>query len=228
MPNKVLILTTQDQLATAHNWIDNTLPTIYLQHIDDKLDVTMLCHLVPYHLDKLILMAASTMYADKLKICTATTLMNHLQATKYVKPPINPHNHWVDMTFEETASKQSTTAPSSTQNSPNQTQDAQQNSATANTPTATPVYYYKVELNHFSIEIEQNLMKHFEAIFAQMESKIDSWIKKQDKWYAEQENTNAAIAKQLTFLFDNMKKFLKYTTPTIPHNTPSPWGEGQL
>jgi len=223
MPNKVLILTTQDHLATAHNWIDNTLPTIYLQHIDDKLDITMLCHLIPCCLDKLILTAALTAYADKLKICMATASTNHLQDMKYAKPPNDPHNHQVNMTFEEMASKPSTTATPLIQNSPNKTQATQQqNSATATTPTATPVYNYKAELNRLSIEIEQNLTKHFKAIFVQMESKIDSWITKQDECYIKQENTNTAVTKKLTFLVNNMKKFLKYATPAAPHNTPLP------
>ncbi len=90
MPNKILILTTQECLATAREWIDITLPMIYSQHIDDKLDVTTLRHLMPCRLDKLILTAASTAYADKLKLRTAAASTSHLNAAKYTKPPPNP------------------------------------------------------------------------------------------------------------------------------------------
>jgi len=40
--NKVLITTTKENLSTARQWIDDTLPTIYSQFIADKIDVTML------------------------------------------------------------------------------------------------------------------------------------------------------------------------------------------
>jgi len=131
-PNKILILTTQTQLATARQWIDNTLPTLYLQHIDDKLDVTTLRHLIPRRLDKPILTAASTAYADKLKVRPTVTATAQLQASKYAKPPTNARTQRVGMTFAETAAKQSTPAQSSTQNTPKNSSTTQQQSVPVN------------------------------------------------------------------------------------------------
>jgi len=65
--NKVLLTTTKPQLEQARTWVDNTLIDIYNQHIDNKLDVTTICHLTPRHLDKPMLMTASTLYAGMLK-----------------------------------------------------------------------------------------------------------------------------------------------------------------
>jgi len=227
-PNKILILTTQAQLATACQWIDNTLLTLYLQHIDDKLDVTMLRHLILRCLDKPILTAASTAYADKLKVCTTATATAQLQATEYAKPPTNARNQRVGMTFAETVAKQSTPAQSSTPTTPKHSPAMQQQSAPMhNTPPATLAYDYKAELKRLTIEIEQNLTKHFETIFAQMESKIDSWIKQQNDRFVEQEKTNDIFTKQLTFIVDNMTKATNYATPAARHHTPSPRGEGR-
>jgi len=226
-PNKILILTTQAQLATARQWIDNTLPTLYLQHIDDKLDVTMLRHLIPRRLDKLILTAALTAYADKLKVHTTATATAQLQATKYAKPLTNARQR-VGMTFAETVAKQSTPAQSSTPTTPKHSPAMQQQSAPMhNTPPATLAYDYKAALKRLTIEIEQNLTKHFETIFAQMESKIDSWIKQQNDRFVEQEKTNDIFTKQLTFIVDNMKKVTNYATPAARHHTPLPRGEGR-
>jgi len=225
--NKILIQTTQTHLATARQWIDNTLPTLYLQHIDDKLDVTTLRHLIPRRLDKPTLTAASTAYADKLKVRPTITATAQLQAPKYAKPPNNARNQRVGMTFAETAAKQSTPAKSPTQNTPKDSQTTNQQSAPTNNTPATPVYDYKAELNRLTIEIEQNLTKHFETIFAQMESKIDSWIKQQNDCFIEQEQTNDIFTKQLQFIVDNMKKITNYATPAVRNNTPSPRGEGK-
>jgi len=40
--NKILIITTTDQLEKACKWIDHDLITIYLANIADKINVTML------------------------------------------------------------------------------------------------------------------------------------------------------------------------------------------
>jgi len=53
-----------------------------------------------------------------------------------------------------------------------------------------------------------------------MDKKIDSLAWKQDKRHAEQVKTNIQVAKQLTFLVDNMKKFLKYTTIPVSLQNP--------
>jgi len=75
-PNKVILVTTKGQLTTAQKWTDKSLPLLYQQHISDKIDVTMLKDLTPWCLDKPTVMAASTTYADKLKLrltCTPSS-----------------------------------------------------------------------------------------------------------------------------------------------------------
>jgi len=71
------------------------------------------------------------------------------------------------------------------------------------------------------------VMKQFETVFTQMGQKIDNLVQQYNKTQEEQETVNIQVAKQLGFLVDNMKKFLKLTTPqtTNPH-LPSQ-GEGQ-
>jgi len=45
--NKVIITTTKPLLQKARDWLDLQLPTIYAQHIDDKIDATTLTHITP-------------------------------------------------------------------------------------------------------------------------------------------------------------------------------------
>jgi len=46
-PNKILLVTTKGQVTAAREWTNNKLPELYQQHIADKIDVTMLQHLIP-------------------------------------------------------------------------------------------------------------------------------------------------------------------------------------
>jgi len=66
--NKVLVVTTHGQLNSACKWFDEVFPTIYTDNISDKIDVTTLKHMIPFHLDKPILTTVSTTYAEKLKL----------------------------------------------------------------------------------------------------------------------------------------------------------------
>jgi len=45
--NKVLVLMTKGQLSVAHKGIDTKLPEIYQQHINNKIDMTTLKHMIP-------------------------------------------------------------------------------------------------------------------------------------------------------------------------------------
>jgi len=85
-PNKVLVVTMKGQLNVAREWIDNTLPTLYNQYIDDKIDVTTLKHLTPRHLDKPSVTLASMIYAEKLKLCTSYAATTQ-QASQFNRPP---------------------------------------------------------------------------------------------------------------------------------------------
>jgi len=84
---KVIITTTKPQLEQARKWIDNTLPSLYEQHIADKIDVTMLKRLIPRRLDRPILTAAATAYADKLKHRTAISATPATTTQQFAKPP---------------------------------------------------------------------------------------------------------------------------------------------
>jgi len=64
-PNKVLLVTTKSQVNAAREWVDNTLPEIYQQHIADKIDVTTLKSMTPRRLDKLLLTLASLFYSSE-------------------------------------------------------------------------------------------------------------------------------------------------------------------
>ncbi len=72
IPNKVILITTIANILMACTWVDNTLPTLYAQHILDKLDVTTLQPFIPRCLDKPILTSASCTYASQLKQSTLT------------------------------------------------------------------------------------------------------------------------------------------------------------
>ncbi len=130
------------------------------------------------------------------------------------------------MTFEEKTAKPSSTS-SPAQASSTTTTAMPLNSAATMTNHTPPAYDYKKELLRFSTEIEQTLTKHFEVVSAQMESKLDSWISKQNERHVEQERTSDIFTKQLTFLIDSMKRLTNCPTPVAPKNSPSPRGAGR-
>jgi len=99
--NKVLITTTKEQLITARQWIDTTLPTIYSQFIADKIDVTTLRNLTPRHLDKPVLTAASTTYANQLKARTNNTTSVTAATKQFAKPPRPKTTPQVDIIFDD-------------------------------------------------------------------------------------------------------------------------------
>jgi len=45
--NKVIITTTKPLLQKAREWLDTQLPITYMQYIEDKIDVTVLAHIMP-------------------------------------------------------------------------------------------------------------------------------------------------------------------------------------
>jgi len=73
--NKVLIVTMKVQLSAAQEWMDNFLPALYEQHVDDKIYVMTLKHLTLQHLDKLNITSATWSYTEKLKQCTTSATM---------------------------------------------------------------------------------------------------------------------------------------------------------
>jgi len=226
-----MISTTKSQLVLARNWLDETLPELYATNIADKLDVTTLHRLTPRRLDKPILTTASTAYADMLKRRTTPMTMTTSNNTQNMKP-IRPKKFKpVDMTFDEqqfpalpkkaatTATTNTTTASvSSTSTTTSQT----------STTSPTPAFDYKKELARLSIEIETTLKQHFEALFAQMDTKLDNFMKQSDERHAEQENFNETMTSQMTYIVDNMKRYLKLASPPSALFSPSTQkGEGK-
>ena len=223
--NKVMITTTKNQLENARKWLDETLPDLYETHIADKLDVTTLHRLSPRRLDKPVLTAASTAYADMLKTRTTTTPPTTQTGNKNMKPPRTKKFTPVDMTFDEqnfptlttNATKSTTPKKSATSASSVSTTTSQTSTITTN-----PVFDYKKELARLSVEIETTLKQQFEALFAQMETKLDTFIKQCNERYEEQERTNETVTQQLKYIVDNTKKYLKLATSPATTNSPSP------
>jgi len=90
---KILITTTKPHLEQAQQWIDHTLPSLYEQHVAEKIDAMMLKHLILRRLDHPILTAASTAYADKLKHQTATLAPSMLTMKQFTKLPCVKKHH---------------------------------------------------------------------------------------------------------------------------------------
>jgi len=101
-PNKVLIVTTKGQLAAACEWINNSLPALYTQHVDDKIDVTTLKHLTPHHLDKPNLTLALWTYAEKLKQCTNYSTSTQ-PMSQFNQPPQACNTKHPKLTFKPAA-----------------------------------------------------------------------------------------------------------------------------
>jgi len=63
-PNTILLVMMKWRFQMACTWVDDSLPTIYNQNISNKNDITTLKHMTPQCLDKPILAATSTIYAE--------------------------------------------------------------------------------------------------------------------------------------------------------------------
>jgi len=121
------------------------------------------------------------------------------------------------MMFPSLTPNQDTTVTSTME----QTQPTTTTTSTALSIMSSPVFNYKAELNCLSTKIETKLTKHFEALFAQMDKKIDDMIHQHASELVEQEKVNIQVAKQLSFLVENMKRFIWYAPLNTP-NTPLP------
>jgi len=225
--NKVLLTTTKTHLDTARMWIDTTLPNLYNQHVADKLDVTLIKKMIPRRLDKPIMTSASTAYADKLKQRMVNPPTGTSPTALTTQPPRHNKSKLSGITFDEQSFPALTTTKSNANPNPPKTNiPAPKNSQQAE-PLAAPQFDYKAELQRLSVEIEMNLKKQFEAIFANMENKIDE-LAKQNEYYRqeqklrfeEQEVVNSTVTKQLGYLVDNMKHILKYATPNATITLP--------
>jgi len=248
LPNKVMITTTKTQLQQARTWLDTTLPRLYEEHIADKTDVTMLARLIPRRLDKPTLTAAATTYAKTLIKRTVSTTPNTGNQKQFATPPKMNKPRLVGMTFDDKEFPTlPTNKPKEQQKSPppqNTTQNTNTDTSSQSSTNPTPKYDYKAELDRISYEIENKLKKQFEAIFAQLEQKLDQFIAHYDTQHndqtrkldnfmkqhaeqkAEQEHFNEKIMKQLDYMLNNLQRVLQLAAPTTAHY-PSPHGDGQ-
>jgi len=184
--NKVLLTTTKTNLDTARTWIDTTLPSLYNQHVADKLDVTLIKKMIPHRLDKPILTSALTAYADKLKQRMAGPQTGTPLVALTTQPPRNNKPKATGNTFDEQSFPALTTKKPKVDPNPLKTNISAPNNTQQAEPLVAPKFDYKAELQHLSEEIETNLKKQFEAIFATMEQKIDDLVKQNEHYRQEQ------------------------------------------
>jgi len=158
--NKILLLTTKVHLETAQHWVDRMLPSIYQQHIVDKLDVMTSKWMIPRCLDKPILTAASTAYANKLKQCTVWINDGTTTSMLVTKPSCHNKFQLVGVTFDKKEFPALTNIQNKSFSVPSMQPANQPAKATTNTalPPAQP-FNYKAELNCLSEEIETWLKK---------------------------------------------------------------------
>jgi len=227
--NKVLIVTTKGQLVAACEWIDNSLPALYDQHVGDKIDVTTLKNLTPRRLDKPILTTASWTYAEKLKQRT-NYVSSTQQQGQFTRPPRARNTKHPNLSFAPTATSPSTiktTTSGHTQPAPAQTK----------APPATTLapFDYQAELKRITHEIENNLKAKFEAAIANVQKAVATLDKKledqlqqhinsmkttqadkatQDNHTRELEN----ITKQLGYLVDQMSQLIGKKFDPMPRN----------
>jgi len=223
--NKVMVTTTIQNLEAACKWLDTTLPDIYKMNIANKLNVTTLQQMIPCRLDKPILTAASTAYADKLKNHPTTTSNSSIKATQHTKPTcLHKKFMLVDMLFNKKEFPALPKANNLTQNKPSTSSIA--STATTNsqtsTTTALPTFDYKAELSRLSTEIKMTLKKQFKDLFTQMDKKINNFMMTYNMQHQEQEKINETVTKQLSYLVDNMKRYLKLASPAVSTTHPLP------
>jgi len=167
--NKVLLITTKGQLANAREWADTYLPAINTQNISDKLDVTILQHLSPQHLDKPVITSASQTYAEKLKLRTSIVTATPTKQNPLNRPPRHRTVKPADISYAEATSKHSERSPP--------TQSTQQASATQSTQASianTKPFDYKAALKCISHDVETSLKAKFDAVFANLQKSIDT------------------------------------------------------
>jgi len=165
--NKVLVVTTHGQLAQARKWFDDVFPILCENNISDKIDVTMLKHMTPYRLDKPILMAAATTYAEKLKLRTScmTTMTNC--TTQFTRPP-KAKVHCLVVSFDESAfPPQKKTNTQHAQNSHDTPPEKVLMTQQADT------YDYKADLQRITTELKSTMKTKFETTLADLDAKFE-------------------------------------------------------
>jgi len=194
----------------------------------------MLRKLTPRRLDKPILTAASTTYADQLKARTNNISTVTAATKQYAKPPCSKNTPKVDINFDEKEFPPLASGTSNVATPPANEAKATSSAAAPMPTTATKPYNYKAEMDRISGIIENNLKHQFATMFSQMEhcieqmeqrlaqleSRIEQQTKQQAANYAEQQQVNEQNTQQLSWVVENMQKFFKYTNHG--QYTPSP------
>jgi len=169
--NKVLVVTAHGQINMARKWFDKVFPTIYKNNISDKIDVTMLKHMIPFCLDKPILTAASTTYAERLKLRTSCITSTNNKPSQFTRPP-------KEKTQRPKVSFDASDFPPLNQ----QPQKHAQNSSAAITEVpeknhTAPIYDYKADLQRITNELETTLKTKFKKTLADLDEKFEKRLK---------------------------------------------------
>jgi len=168
--------------------------------------------------------AASAAYAANLKLRTSSPANVNSQSKIHVKPPKQHKWKLVDITFSDSEfPKLPTTSAASSSMAPSHLATTQSTTySQTSTITPAPTFDYKAELERISIEIETKLKHQFANLFAQLETKLDNFIRLHHEQHATQEKVNENLSKQLGFIVDNMSNFLSKTQPSHPLANPAP------
>jgi len=172
--NKVILVMTKSQLKTAHDWVDNQLPTLYDQYIADKIDITTLQQLTPRCLNKLILTTASTKYVEQLIKCTSYNTTQNTNKQLNRPPRAQPSKPIVS--FDEKL------FPPLQQKQPAQTTTSQpSNSDMAMTTATSSTYDYHAELDRITKELETTMQTKFENAIMQLDAKFNQRLDQIDQ-----------------------------------------------
>jgi len=168
--NKILIVTTHGQVLAAQEWTDNKLPEIYQQNIADKLDVTTLQNLIPRHLDKPLITAAATHYAEQLKQCSSYITSTATTLTQFRRPPKTRNIRPADLTYAEAATQKT----KNTNNlSPLTMAATPVTTTTQSLPMEAP-FDYHAELQQITHDIETKLKAKLDAAIANLQASVDT------------------------------------------------------
>jgi len=234
-PNKILVVTTKGQVLAAREWIDNTLPDIYHQNIADKLDVTTLQQLTPRRLDKPLITASATRYADQLKQRSTYVSSTASTASQFLRPPKNRSVKPAGLTYAAAAAPKH--PPTSNANTP--AAAAPSAMTTQTTITSEVPFDYHAEIQRITHDIETKLKAKLEAAIANLQSTVDNLEKKfEQKLNCQIDSLKATQAdkttqdnhsRDLQELAKNVRYLLEQTTRIADNlNIPTPpYGVGR-
>jgi len=154
---------------------------------------------------------ASKAYADLLCKCPSYAMVTTTGENKYNWPPRMCKKQKLELSFDpiEFPPLKTDTATSTTTTKPATMTTTKALKSPASSIKNPQTFDYCAKLNCLSTEIKTKLMKQFKNMFTQMDQKINSLVMQHTKSCDKQEKVNIQVTKQLSFLIENMKKFLK-------------------